>query len=119
MWFRVWWKSADKKNALIAILSLALLIVGWISFAGNVSPIDNTIIEKRLDSLTKENERYALEISSRDEKIKKFEEKISALENTKIKTEIRYVEKSKNIDNAYVNGLIDEFKIVFASSQIK
>lgn len=78
---------------------------------------------KYLEDLKKSNQQkinlLQHKVDSLNKSIKSRNEKIVKINKTKIQLEYVYTNKLKEVDNLDVNGIIEQFKIVFSKGNIK
>lgn len=108
----------DTKTIVIIILSIALAIVSYIAFKGNYPEIDTTLMKSQLDALKQENDSLIKDSEHHKAKGIKFEAKIDSLEHLKPKIQYEYEKKYTQIDNANINGVVNDFKGIFADNNI-
>lgn len=82
-------------------------------------PIQQDVINMRLDSISAINYRLNNEIIKSNQKNEANAKQIDSLEKVKQKIKIIYLEKSKEIDNASVGVIVNEFENVFSTNDIK
>lgn len=110
--------NIDKKTITIIILSIALAIVSYIAFGKDAPVFDNTLVESQLKSLKQENDSLLTDAKMHQQKETKFEAKIDSLENLKPQIKYEYEKKYTQIDNANINGVVNDFKGIFADNNI-
>jgi hypothetical protein len=111
--------NLDKRNLLIVILSVALLIVGYIAYNPKRSSNNDAIMKTEIQRLVALNQQTIELIAERDIKIIKFATQIDSLEHLKPQIHIKYVTKYKEINDANANSVANEFKRVFTNANIK
>jgi hypothetical protein len=108
-----------KKDIVIIVLCILLLIVGYIAY--QPEPINgyDAILTAEVNRLNGLNEQAVALIQERDAKIDKFTLQIDSLQKLKPKIQIEYVSKYKEINDANANSVANEFKRIFANAGIK
>ena len=111
--------NIDKKTLAIIILSIALLIVGYIAFKPSPVPYDKELIEKQIKELQAKNDALLNGIVLKEKENAHRQETIDSLQSLKPKIQTKYVYVYKEIDNANVGTIVNEFECVFAKGGIK
>lgn len=109
--------SDNQKNILIVVLIVCLSIVSYIAFSPQ-KPYDDSIIKERMDKLSHENDSLLNDNKLLRAERSSYYKKINSLNSLEPKIEIRYVEKYKQIDNASINSITNEFDSLFSKNGI-
>lgn len=102
-----------------AIVTIVAIVFAYLYFKPEPALFDSKLLQMQYDSLKVQKTRLESEISvlQADNKAKKV--RIDTLENKKPKIKLIYVNKSKEIDNANVGTVVNEFSSIFATGGIK
>jgi len=109
----------DKKTIIIIVLSILVLILGYFAFNPRPTQYNDSLLKYTLNRLKNANDSLYNCIVVRDSEIKDFSSKIDSLQSLKPKIKIVYVEKYKEIDNAYAGAIVAKFENVFSKTNIK
>ena len=112
-------KKIDIKILAIIILSVLVIILGYVAFNPKTEQYNDSLLKYTLNRLKTENDSLLNCIAVRDGEIKAFNSKIDSLQSLKPKIKIVYVEKYKEIDNANSGAIVAKFKNVFAKAGIR
>lgn len=111
--------KSNKKNIVIAILSVSLFIVSYIAFKSPSVVYDKDLIEKRIKELNDEKNALLKNIEKAEIENNSFKIKIDSLKKTRTTIIKKYEGKYKAIDNANNDELLIELQIVFATNDTK
>lgn len=103
----------------IIILSILVVILGYIAFQPNPNPYNEELAKHELERLKQENSTLVKTIAGRDVKIIGFNTKIDSLESLKPIIKTIYVTKYKEIDNASATAISNEFNNIFTNAGIE
>jgi hypothetical protein len=109
----------DKKTIAIIVLSVLVVILGWVAFKPKPNPYNDSLLKHELERLKTANDSLIKGIAKRDTKIIGFNAKIDSLQNLKPIIQTIYVTKYKEIDNASAGTIANEFTNVFTNAGIK
>ena len=109
----------DKKTLIIIILSIALCVVGYIAFKPTPISREDKIIDEQLKELADKNNGLVNDIARITKEKARIELKNDSLEKSKSKIKIEYVYKYKEIDNANVPSVVNDFQGVFTDNGVK
>lgn len=110
----------DKKNIIIVCLLVALVAVSWIAFGkDNPSPVDNTLLKKRLVQLESEKVKLTMAFNKQVAKADEYKSKNDSLEKLKPNIKYEYIKKVNQIDSSNTSLLVNDFNNVFTNNDIK
>jgi len=112
-------KKIDVKTFVITILSILVLILGYVAFKPKPAQYNDSILKYVLNRLKTANDSLIKEIARGDAEIIAYNSKIDSFQNLKPKIQTIYVTKYKEIDNANAGDIINEFSGVFSKIGIK
>jgi hypothetical protein len=112
-------KWAWQQILAFAIITIIAIVFIWLYFKPEPAPFDSKLLQMQYDSLRVQKTRLESEIwlLQADNKAKTI--RIDTLEKRKPEIKLIYVNKSKEIDNANVGTIVNEFTGIFATGGIK
>jgi len=110
--------TIDKKIIAIIVLSILVLVFGWIAFKPTPLPYDASLIEAQVKRLDSANTQLSKEIQAERTKNALYEGKIDSLNKLEPKIITKYDTIYKKINNASANTISNEFSIIFANAGI-
>lgn len=118
--------TIDKKTIAIIVLSILVLVFGWIAFKPSPKNLNEELINAEVERLNKENTELANQnasllvgIKNRDIKIATSERLSDSLNSLIPKIKQYYDKKYKNIDNASAISIANDFTNVFTNAGVK
>jgi len=109
----------DKKNIIIFVLGLSLVVCLFFLFKDEPKNIDYRFLETQINSLKVKNTELLKDIMVIELKNNNYESKIDSLLQIKPKINIKYVTKYKEIDNANASRLISLSDSIFSANGIR
>ena len=109
----------DLKALVIMILSIALVVVGYIAFKHSDIPYDQKFTEAQLKELKHEKDSLLIDIGKRQGEKEKARAIIDSLQKLKPRIQIQYDKKYKDVDNASASTVINQFKDVLSKGGVK
>lgn len=104
------------KDVFTSVFLVVALILGIVlmhkGMSGN-SHLTISNIEQRIDSLQKHSDSLARYIGKKEDEMKILIKKVDSLQSLKPAIQIKYVNKYKEIDNASVGAVVNEFDSIF------
>lgn len=105
--------TIDKKIIAIIVLSILVLVFGWIAFKPAPKPTDTKFIEEQIKKLDSANAQLGKEIQLERTKNAFFQGQIDSLSKLEPIIITKYVTKYHSIDKLPSGGLINEFDSIF------
>jgi hypothetical protein len=110
--------TIDKKIIAIIVLSILVLVFGWIAFKPSPPPYDMALIHSQIKALDSANVQLGKEIQEERKKSALYEFKIDSLSKLEPIIITKYVDRYKKIDNASAIAISNEFSTIFANAGI-
>ena len=110
--------SWQQKLAFGIVTMIAIIFI-YLYFKPEPEPYDKALLQMQYDSLKVQKTRLENEIKGIQADNKAKASRIDTLEKRKPEIKLIYVNKSKEIDNASVGGVVNEFTGVFSTNGIK